>query len=368
MNFQEYKERIPITTVAESLGYQVNLKKGRNPLEFKHPDGDTVLIDPAKALYYNRNGTNDRGDVIAFVKNRLTRFNVSFQNEIVGINKVLQSYANETPVASVKYSETGSKNFDHSRYEVAKSSLFKLHYLSQERGLDSETIKHFAPFINLVKDTSQATGRPYENIGFPLTKPGNETVVGWDLRNYGFKGVAAGSDRQNGMWIADFAGKPERTLNVFFGENPIDLMSFYQLYKNKLDVDSAAFISFGGGIAKNQMKAALTYWSEAKKHTVFDNDYQGKMYDIAMAVHVSNKNIPLPEKKADSLLFKLPGKDFELALNKISLKAFESASGIRSGITVHKATGKSNGISFKDFNDIIHPKNHTSSQQNTFKH
>ena len=243
-----------------------------------------------------------------------------------------------------------------------------MHYLSQERGLDSETIKHFAPFINLVKDASQATGRPYENIGFPLTKPGNETVVGWDFRNYGFKGVAAGSDRQNGMWIADFAGKPERTLNVFFGENPIDLMSFYQLYKNKLDVDNAAFISFGGGIAKNQMKAALNYWPEAKKHTVFDNDYQGKMYDIAMAVHISNKNIPLPEKKADSLLFKLPSKEFELALDKISLKAFETASGIRSGITVHKATGQSNGMHFKDFNDIIHPKNKTSTQQKTFKH
>lgn len=357
MTFQEYKEQIPITTVAESLGYQVNLKKGRNPLEFKHPDGDTVLINPAKGLYYNRDGTNDRGDLIAFIKNRITRFNVSFEHEISGINKVLQSYTNEPQRIVNNYTTLEIKSFDSSRYEVAKASVFKLHYLSQERGLSPETIKHFAPFINLVKDHNQGSGRPYENIGFPLTKPGNDAVIGWDLRNYGFKGVAAGSDRQNGMWVADFAGRPERTLNVFYGENPIDLMSFYQLYKNKLDLDNAAFVSFGGGIAKSQMKAALEYWPEAKKHTVFDNDFQGKMYDIAMAVHVSNKNVPLPEKKPDSLLFTLPGKEFEIPIDKISLKAFETASGIRSGITVHKATGQSNGIPFKDFNDIIHPKN-----------
>jgi len=358
MNFRDYRENIPITSVAESLGYQVDLQKGRKTLEFKHPDGDTVLVDPAKKLYYNRDGTTDRGDIIEFVKNRLSRFNVSYENPINGVNKVLQTYANEPQRVSVNYNAPALKEFDASRYEATKASVFKLHYLIQERGLDIDTVKRFAPFIHLVKDTQKATGRPYENIGFPLTKPGEEKIIGWDLRNYGFKGVAAGSDRQNAVWIADFVGKPERTKNVFFGENPIDLMSFYQLNKHKLDVDNAAFVSFGGGIAKSQMQGALQYWAESKKHTAFDNDYQGKMYDIALAIHAIGKQVPLPQKLNDTLLFKVESKSFEIPVDKISLDAFQKASGIRSNVVVHKAIGASAaGIAFKDFNDIIHPKN-----------
>lgn len=361
MNFQDYRERILITSVAESLGYQIDLRKGRKTLEFKHPDGDTVLIDPAKKLYYNRDGTNDRGDLITFVKNRLDKFNVSYENPINGVNKVLQTYANEPQRLQINYSSPAPKEFDASRYEATKASVFKLHYLIQERGLDIDTVKRFSPFIHLVKDTQKTTGRPYENIGFPLTKPGEDKIVGWDLRNYGFKGVAAGSDRQNGMWIADFVGSPGRTKNVIFGENPVDLMSFYQIHKHKLDVDNAAFVSFGGGIAKSQMQGALKYWAESTKHTAFDNDYQGKMYDIALAVHSTGKNVPLPQKLNDALLFNVEGKKFEIPVAKISLDAFQKSSGIRSGVVVHKAIGvNAAGVAFKDFNDIIHPKNNES--------
>jgi hypothetical protein len=358
MTFQDYRERIEITAVAESLGYQVDLRKGRATLEFKHPDGDTILINPAKKLYYNRDGTNDRGDLIEFIKNRLTRFNVNFDNPINGVNKILQTYANEPQQIDVKYSAPLVKQFDATRYETVNAPILKLHYLTRERGLDMDTVKRFSPFIYLVKDTQATTGKPYENIGFPLTKPGESEIAGWDLRNYGFKGVAAGSDRQNGLWIADFVGRPERTRNVFFGENPIDLMSFYQLHKHRLDVDNAAFVSFGGGIAKSQMIGALNYWSDSKKHTAFDNDYQGKMYDIALAIHASGKDIPRPQKKEDSLLFTVEGKSFEIPTNKISLAAFEKASGIRSNVIVHKAIGENSaGRAYKDFNDILHPKN-----------
>lgn len=360
--FQEYRDKVPITTVAESIGYVVDLKKGKKTLEFKHPDGDTILIDPVRKMYFNRDGTTDRGDVVEFVKNRLDRFNVSYNNETHGINQVLQTFANEPQkiqTTQAKFIAPEPKIFDSSRYEVNKASIFKLHYLIKERGLEIDTVKRFLPFISLVKDTQLKGEKSYENIGFALTKPGSKDVVGWDLRNYAFKGVAAGSDRQNGMWIADFVGSPARTRNVIFGETPIDLMSFYQLNKNKLDLDNAAFVSFGGGIAKSQMQTALSYWSDAKKHTAFDNDYQGKMYDIALAVHVSKKDVPLPVKKDDSLLFNANGKQFEIPVDKISLFAFEAASGIRSNVVVHKATGEANGRSFKDFNDILHPRNQT---------
>ncbi|WP_181308799.1 DUF3991 domain-containing protein [Rufibacter sp. XAAS-G3-1] len=356
MTFQEFREKVPISQVAESLGYEVDLKKGRKTLEYNHKDGDTVLIDPVKQLYYNRDGTTDRGDVIEFVKNRLERFNVSYQHTIQGVNNVLKMFANEPQNISTHSSApAAAKEFNSGRYQAQEPSIFKLHYLIKGRGLDVETVQDFKPFIKLIKDTEKE--KAYDNIGFPLTRPGNDAVVGWDIRNYGFKGVAAGSDRQNGMWIADFAGNPERTSKVFFGENPIDLMSFYQLNKHKIDFENAALVSFGGGIAKSQLQSALKYWEKSEKHTVFDNDYQGKMYDIAVAARLTTKQVDRPEKKSDSLLFTVDDKKFEIPASKLSLSAFEVASGVRSNIKVHKATGEANGIPFKDFNDIIHPKN-----------
>ncbi|PRY13766.1 uncharacterized protein DUF3991 [Pontibacter ummariensis] len=352
--FSEYREKVPIIQVAESLGYTADLRKGRRSLEYKHPDGDTVIInsphDSAKQMYFNRDGSTDKGSVIDFVANRLSQFKESYSTDAEGVNKVLSRFASEPQTIKPTLTPPPPKPFVEGCYEPQTISISKLHYLTRERGLEPETVEKFLPFIRLVKDLEKESSKAYANIAFPLTKPGSDAVIGYDLRNYGFKSVAAGSDRQSGMWIADFAGKPSHTRNVFFAESPIDAMSFYQLRKKELDMDSAAFVSFGGGISKNQIRLALDHWSKAAKNTLFDNDYQGKVYDIALASAISSKQVSF-RKESDSLLFTVNDKRFELPISKLSLNAFEQESGVRSGLHVHKARG------FKDFNDIIHPSN-----------
>ncbi|WP_276499849.1 DUF3991 domain-containing protein [Pontibacter litorisediminis] len=351
--FKEFREKVPIIQVAESLGYKVDLRKGKRRLEYKHPDGDTVIIsnpnNSARQLYFNRDGSIDRGSVIDFVANRLTRFNEHYQSVTEGVNKVLSRFANEPQTFKPSFPTPKPKAFSQSRYESLPLTVGKLHYLTKARGLYRETVKLFMPYIRLVKDSQKEPAKAYANIAFPLTKPGSTAIVGYDLRNYGFKSVAAGSDRQQGSWIADFAGDPARTRNVFFGENPIDVMSFYQLHKHRIDINSSVFIAFGGGIAKAQLQLALRHWPQAAKHSLFDNDYQGKVYDILLATAMSGKEYSF-KKGNDSLLFKVNGKSFELATDRLSLSAFERQAGVRSGLHVHKAKG------VKDFNDLLTPE------------
>lgn len=340
--------------VAESLGYIADMRKGRSRLEYRHPDGDTVIInnpqEPARQMYFNRDGSIDRGSVIDFVASRLGRFSESYQSEAEGVNKVLSRFASEPQTYKPSFTPPEPKTFVAARYEQLPVSVGGLHYLIKERGIDRETVERFLPFIQMVKDTGRAPAKSYANIAFPLTRPGSEAVVGYDLRNYGFKSVASGSDRQHGMWIADFVKKPVCTRNVFFGENPIDIMSFYQLKRKQLDLESAAFVSFGGGISRNQVRLALEHWPQAAKHTLFDNDYQGRVYDIVLASAISGKETAF-RKEADGLIFTANDKKFEIPVSKLSLRAFEHASGIKSGLHAHKAKG------VKDFNDIIHPDN-----------
>ncbi|MHA6250074.1 DUF3991 domain-containing protein [Pontibacter sp. CAU 1760] len=354
MTFREYREKVPITQAAESLGYVVDLRKGRRSLEYRHPDGDTVIInnprDPGRQLYFNRDGSSDRGSVIDFVRNRLHRFKECYVSEAEGINKVLARLASEPQTLKPAFTPPPPKAFDAGRYAPQPLSAGKLHYLTKERGLERETVEKFLPFIHLVKDTAKDPDKAYANIAFPLTKPGTDATIGYDLRNYGFRSVAAGSDRQSGMWIADFAGSPARTRNVFFGENPIDAMSFYQLRRREMDMESAVFVSFGGGIARNQIRLALEHWPQAAKRTLFDNDYQGRVYDIVLATAIAGKESSF-RKEADSLQFTVGDRKFELPVSKLSLSAFERESGIRSGLHVHKASG------VKDFNDLIRPSN-----------
>jgi hypothetical protein len=352
--FREYREKVPIRQVAEALGYVVDLRKGRRSLEYKHPDGDTVIIhnpqDSARQLYFNRDGSTDRGSVIDFVAGRLDRFSESYRTEAEGINKVLARFASEPQTRKPAFPPPPPKIFSESRYAPQPVAASKLHYLIRERGLSRETVEKFLPFIRLVKDTAKDPDKAYANIAFPLTRPGAAAIVGYDFRNYGFKSVAAGSDRQNGMWVADFAGSPARTRNVFFGENPIDIMSFYQLRCRELDMESAVFVSFGGGIARNQIRLALEHWPRAAKHTLFDNDYQGRVYDIVLATAIAGKDSSF-RKESDSLHFTVSEKKFEIPVSKLSLSTFERESGIRSGLHVHKARGA------KDFNDLIYLTN-----------
>ena len=97
MNLQYFKEHVSIIQLVETLGYSPNRRKGRNPLQYEHPNGDKVIISnkvhPAYQVYFTRHNYTDHGTVVDFVKNRLPMFNVSYTSEWDGVVKVLSSFS-----------------------------------------------------------------------------------------------------------------------------------------------------------------------------------------------------------------------------------------------------------------------------------
>ena len=343
-SFEYYKDQVSIVQVAEALGYELNRKAGRNPLEYKHPDHNTIVISNPKGRqrYFTRHESENRGSVIDFVKHRLPLFNSCYKKEAEGINKILSTFA------GISYSSPGNRHwinekrpFDLKDFRLTRPDLRDLLYLSNHRGLSHETLKTFIPNIQMVK----ARYKPTPDIGFPYQIPGENETVGFELVNYLFKGHARGSNRSEGLWIADLTqtGFPSK---VFIAESAIDAMSFYQMYKQKHQLDQAAFISSGGYITDRQVTNLLTGYPNSKINTIFDNDLSGHLYDIRTACMKSNKALKIYHDQGEYKFFFNHQKTFILPKHQVSLTNFRKASGLKTYITAHKAKGK-------DFNEMV---------------
>lgn len=348
-SFEYYKDHVPIVEVAEALGYEFNKKAGRNPLEYKHPDHNTIVISNPKGRqrYFTRHETENKGSVIDFVKHRLSLFNEYYSREAEGINKVLASFAGvihrpdqafTSPNKKLWLSER--KAFKLNDFRLTNPEPKDLLYLSNHRGINKATLETFIPHIQLVK----AKHKPTTDIGFPYQVPGKNEIVGFELVNHLFKGHARGSNKSEGLWIADLSGTGFPP-NVFIAESAIDAMSFYQLYKQKYQLDQAAFISTGGYVTDKQLRNVLQNYSNSQIHTLFDNDISGHLYDIRAACMKANKDLRI-HKDQNEFNFKLNNSSFSLPKENVSLTNFRKESGLRSNIRVHKAKGK-------DFNEML---------------
>ena len=292
MSFQNARQNLSIVQVAEHLGYAYNKAKGQIRPEYEHPNGDTIIItfpnDPSRQMYFNRDGGSDKGSVIDFIKNRLNHFNgISYQKEMDGVNQVLTQFKaiEQRPITHNFVNAPEKGVFDITQFDlknVDKGTPQYKYLLS--RGLSQKTLDKFKPHIALVKDNKTN----FYNIGFPYKDDKNNTV-GFEVRNQNFKGHARNSNKESGVWIANFATANGLTRNVFLFESAIDAMSFHQLYNNKFDFEHSAFISFGGAVTSGQIDTVLKTFPQAQLMSGFDNDFPGHVYDIAVEKKINPK-------------------------------------------------------------------------------
>ena len=348
-SFEYYKDHVPIVQVAEVLGYKLNKIAGRNPLEYKHTDHNTIVIGNLKGRqrFFTRHESENKGSVIDFVKHRLNMFNEYYIKESEGINKVLASFAG-VPFTSQTKSHwlSDKKTFNLKDFSLTRPELKDLLYLSHHRGINNETLKLFIPHIQLVK----AKHKPTADIGFPYRIPGKNEIVGFELVNYMFKGHARGSNKSEGLWIADLTGTgfPAK---VFIAESAIDAMSFCQLFRQKHQLDQAAFMSTGGYVTDKQLRNVIGHYSATQIHTLFDTDLSGHLYDIRTACMKANKELKIYNDHEDYKFQYNNRSSFSIPKEQVSLTNFRKASGLRSTIRVHKAKGK-------DFNEMVMERSH----------
>ena len=72
MDFRTARGQVSIIQIAEHLGYTYNKSKGQIKPQYEHPNGDKIIItnphDNSRQVYFSRDGSNDKGSVIDFIK------------------------------------------------------------------------------------------------------------------------------------------------------------------------------------------------------------------------------------------------------------------------------------------------------------
>ncbi len=354
-SYQYYKEHVTIIEVAESLGYEHNRAKGSGRrVEYRHPTEENVIITKANAnfteLYFTRFNDLDKGSVIDFVKNRLHLFNLGHCSVAEGINSVLSGFVGSCaqPVRSTSFSPFASKKykFDLNDYELQRPSIKDLAYLKYGRKLDNTTLSRFMPFLYMGRRL-RPTESPYRNVGFPYSNPTDPKgkILGMEFINYNWRLQAKGSDKSNTLWLADLSrgGVVDK---VVLGESGINLMSFYELYGHRTNLDNAVLAATGGAFANNQIMNLFRAYPYSKIVTAFDNDLAGYLYDIKLASLQLNKKLQVL-KNGDTVTFRTSTEKFSLPLGRVNLTNFRKMSKWRPSIQVFKSTIGT------DFNDML---------------
>lgn len=357
--FEEYKEKVSIAQVAEAIGFEFDKSKGKTQPTYtrgteEQGNKEQIVIrnpnDLPNQHYFDRNYKG--GDVINFIKEHLNEFSQFIQgqpkNDYVKINMVLSHFAEipYTPKMETVQKAQEHKELDRSRYVEVAPTTSNLMYLTRERAIDPATVEKFLPHITLLQDT--ASKGNFTNVAFPYHKPGSDEVTNYEIRNHGFKGMAAGGDKEHSSWVATNAERNSAVKNVIFFESAIDAMSFYELKKGYYKLAETAFVSVGGYVSPNQVKNVIDQYPNARVSTAYDKDINGHLYDVLTYSIAIGKDVRVT-KNDNTFNFKWDNKSIQIPQEELTLNRFKEESGLKHRFgTVFKATGDA-----KDFNEQL---------------
>lgn len=365
VDFKGLKEKVGIDDIAYSLGYRINRKAGVGKyiemalLDNRGNHTDSIVIrhpkDKGSQSYFRHNGRGG-GDVVAFIMENLGSFSDSGINEWDKLGHIMTRFANE-PVeetANGKYLEKmGYKQepFDPSRYDVQPITEHLKNCMNYmlPRGFSEETIRTFAPYIVRLRDNQSENFKDY-NLGFPYRVPGQDEVVGYEIRGYNkFKSKATGSNSTTAAWIVDLSlNKNELAAhNVYFAESAYDIMAFWQANRLKLDMQTSVFVSIGGTFSDLQLSTIMKYYERAKAVDCFDNDLPGRIYSLRMASIFADRHMNIV-KTDDFVMVSRDGKEVRMSHDDTSLSELSKYFWIPKRVCQWKPPE-----AFKDWNDVI---------------
>ena len=376
IDFKEAKKKISIVEILVGWGYKYDRSKGAVSPNFVLRDEhgreiDRVVIthpkEPEKQGFWRRNGA--KGDLIIFIKDNLSQFPVVGRNETDTINKVLAHLMNtegddhefELDKYLDKEGIKEGKEFDITKYErkEGKDCIDELMPFFEERGISRETVKVFAPFIEMMRKQPPPQPRPLDgrgttaawNIGFPYSVPGNDEIVGYEIRGHkGFKGKAEGTNSTSGLWLAKpSAHRGQTPCAVYFFESAFDAMAFWEANHEKMPMESAIFASTGGAVSDQQITDTMKHYRRATAVDCFDNDLNGRIYGIRLIALLESQKKVFINIKDEVVHFEMDEKVFELAADLVDVDTFRAMTGLYNNkVRTCKAPDP-----YKDWNDVI---------------
>ena len=268
---KEEAKRLSIISVAEQLGME--LKRTGN-YSYNWVEHDSFVIDTKKNEFY-WNSRTEFGDVIQLVQ---TIRGVSYKEAMyfleTGEFKTVDVEAQTAPKEPFSYH---LKRYERQDFSASRS------YLKAQRGLSDDTINFFIS-QGSIAEAIRKKGDYFEPVIVFKYKDNTGFLAGASLqgivenREYypergRLKQIMRNSDGQLGFSID--IGNPKR---LVFAEAPIDLMSYYELHKDRLqDVRLVAMDGVKEGIISRRF---MELYAEINDKSYQVNQNTGKALEV----------------------------------------------------------------------------------------
>ena len=324
LTYDDFKSRVNIQDLLVDAGYQLNRRDSmrypsyiRIGSDGKRVHGDKFIVT-ANGLCCFQPPEIKNYNVISFIKEHPNLF-AEYRPGMSGdrlVNLVCNRILNH-PVAERAPRDFGrqceTRPFDIHDYETRSfvngdwNSQSPFYSYFQHRGISLQTQRVFSGHFFLAT-RERGDGKKYTNLSFPLSLaawPGKE-IVGLEERSRpnaegktAYKGMAAGSNASEGLWIArlennrsdmGFARPIGAAQDVYWFESAFDAMAYYQIKTNEPgdvsyhDLANAVYVSTGGSPTKRQFSSMIEHTPEAVHHLCFDRDRAGRMFAVNFAL------------------------------------------------------------------------------------
>lgn len=327
LTYEDFKQRLSIQEVLQDAGYRLNRRDGMRYPSYVRVGADGRRVGGDKFIV-SGNGTccfqppeRKNYNIISFIKEHPYFFadykpGMSLDRLVNVVCHRLLNVPMEEREAKVFKPERDRPPFTLMDYEISSDRKHIARFLIP-RGIDKATQEAFEPWMRIATKKRE-DGKRYGNIAFPLRKPDNlKAIVGLEVRGFPnkegkttYKGMAAGSNSSEGMWMA-IPNKPElppldKVQGVAWFESAYDAMAFYQIHRKDFKehpdlCENVLFISTGGTPTDGQMRGLLQATPEAHHFLGFDNDKAGRefcahfhrMADSLGIPHENVKDFPL---------------------------------------------------------------------------
>lgn len=329
LTYDDFKNRINIQDLLVDAGYRLNRRDGMRYPSYVRigSDGNRVrgdkFIVTANGLCCFQPPDRKNYNVISFIKEHPDLFAEytpgMSRDRLVNLvcNRLLNNPAPDRAEFAGRAGrearpfdiyEYDAHAFDNNDWESQKA----FYPYFKNRGINLDTQRAFSDHFFLAT-RRRTDGKSYTNLSFPLTLASStgKNIVGLEERSRpnadgktAYKGMAAGSNASEGMWIArledhrsdmGFTRSIEKVQDVYWFESAFDAMAFYQLEKSRKptafhDLGNAVFVSTGGSPTNAQFRSMLAHTPEAVHHICFDRDLPGQSFSVFLALHSVGRN------------------------------------------------------------------------------
>ncbi|TRW22904.1 DUF3991 domain-containing protein [Criibacterium bergeronii] len=282
--FREEVEKIKNMSIIDFCnknGIEINVSGNYAKLK----EHNSLVIDINKNNFvWNSQGKN--GDIINFVQ---AYYNTDFKEAInIITNKDIKEITrneNDINTKIKKAPEETSKSFDK---DLAKNTNYSrvYAYLTKTRNIDYDIVNEFVKQDLIIEDVKH-------NLTFKM-KDKDNNLIGITKRETGYKKFVYINPDSD---IKGFSFKTSDTPNkLYFFEAPIDLMSFYEMNKNRLN--DSVLISMQG-LKHNCIKENIAHWNIKDICLCVDNDEAGNNFinRIKEAYSDINMKFEIPKSK-----------------------------------------------------------------------